>query len=115
LTRIESNVFSYCSSLKLITIPRHVQILCSSCFSHCELLSSISFETDSQLTGIEAGAFAGAYLYFVIVWRSTSFIAGNEFPRHCAATSSWAESGAELSEWNLGPRSGSSDAFERKP
>jgi hypothetical protein len=32
---IESNAFSSCSSLKSITIPRYVQILCSSCSSCC--------------------------------------------------------------------------------
>jgi hypothetical protein len=30
-----------------MTIPRHIQILCSECFSNCTSLSSISFETDS--------------------------------------------------------------------
>jgi hypothetical protein len=40
-----------------ITIPRYVQILCSSCFSYCESLSSISFMTDSELTRIESKAF----------------------------------------------------------
>jgi hypothetical protein len=39
--------------IKHITIPRHVQILCSSCFSDCDSLSSISFESDSELTHIE--------------------------------------------------------------
>jgi hypothetical protein len=45
LTCIQSNAF-YSSSLKLITILRHVQILCSSCFLSCKSLSSISFELD---------------------------------------------------------------------
>jgi hypothetical protein len=40
-----------------ITIPRHVQILCSQCFSNCRSFSSISFETDSELTRIESQAF----------------------------------------------------------
>jgi hypothetical protein len=40
-----------------VTIPRHVQILCSECFSYCESLSSISFETDPELTHIESNAF----------------------------------------------------------
>jgi hypothetical protein len=57
LTRIESCAFSLCSSLKSITIPRHVQILCSYCFWHCNSLSSISFETESELTRIESYAF----------------------------------------------------------
>jgi hypothetical protein len=54
---IESNAFSSCSSLKSITIPRHVQILCSGCFSYCEPLSSISFGRDSELKRIESITF----------------------------------------------------------
>jgi hypothetical protein len=46
LTRIESHAFYYCSSLKSITIPHHVQILCSYCFSYCNSISSVSFETE---------------------------------------------------------------------
>jgi hypothetical protein len=115
LTRIESNAFSSCSSLKSITIPRHVQILCSLCFSHCDSLSSISFETSSELTRIETGTFAATQLHLVVVPESTSFIAGDAFPRHCAVTSVLANSNAKLREWNLGRRLGSSDAFERKP
>jgi hypothetical protein len=40
-----------------VIIPRHVQILCSYCFSDCSSLSSISFESDSELTRIESNAF----------------------------------------------------------
>jgi hypothetical protein len=35
LTWLESNAFYSCSSFTLITIPCHVQILCSFCFSNC--------------------------------------------------------------------------------
>jgi hypothetical protein len=38
-------------------IPRHVQILCSSCFSDCKSISSISFETESELIHIDSKAF----------------------------------------------------------
>jgi hypothetical protein len=38
-------------------IPRHVQILCSEWFSSCNSLSSISFETDSELTHIKSNPF----------------------------------------------------------
>jgi hypothetical protein len=55
LTRIKSNAFSN-SALNSIIIPRHAQILCSFCFAFYESLSSISFETDSELTRIEANA-----------------------------------------------------------
>jgi hypothetical protein len=72
----ESNIF----------IPRHVQILCSSCFSSCKLLSSISFETHSKLTRIEARVCWNTNIFLVVVPRSTSFIAGDAFPRCCTVT-----------------------------
>jgi hypothetical protein len=46
LIRIESDAFSF-SSLQSIEIPRNVEILGSSCFSDCNSLSSISFESNS--------------------------------------------------------------------
>jgi hypothetical protein len=39
-----------------IAIPCHVQILCSSCFSLCNPVSSISFESHSELTPVESDA-----------------------------------------------------------
>jgi hypothetical protein len=75
----------------------------------------ISFEPDSELTRIEAQAFEETDLHLVVVPVSTSFIAGDAFPRHCDLTSALADSDTKLSEWNLRRRSGMSDAFERKP
>jgi hypothetical protein len=114
VTQIGDRAFDKASIIS-ITIPRHVQILCSLCFSHCESLSSISFETDSELTRIEAGAFAGTNFDCVIVPRSTSFIAGNAFPCYCDVTLAGADSDAVLRQGNLRHRSGWSDMFERKP
>jgi hypothetical protein len=45
------------TSINVVTIPRHVQILSSKCFYDCKSLSSVSFETDSELTRIESHAF----------------------------------------------------------
>jgi hypothetical protein len=45
-----------------ITIPRHVQILCSFSFSDCYSLSSVTFETDSELRWI--GSYAFSYCFF---------------------------------------------------
>jgi hypothetical protein len=42
----------------VITILRHVQIFSVSCFSNCESLSSISFETGHELTRIESNSFS---------------------------------------------------------
>jgi heterodisulfide reductase subunit B len=44
-----------------IKIPRDVQILCSYCFASCYSLSSISFETESELTRIESYAFSSCF------------------------------------------------------
>jgi hypothetical protein len=57
--------FDDCSSLTSVTIIRHAQILCSFCFLECDSLSSISFERDSELTHIEAGA---------CQWRNSSLV-----------------------------------------
>jgi hypothetical protein len=81
LTRIESKALLYCSSLKSITIPRHVQILYSSCFSYCNSLSSISFEIELELARIEVNAFYSTSLSSVLAPRNTLFVAGGAFPR----------------------------------
>jgi hypothetical protein len=57
VTRIDPLAFGG-RRIKSMVILRHVQILCPSCFSSCESLSSISFETDSELTRIESDAFS---------------------------------------------------------
>jgi hypothetical protein len=59
---IESNAFLACPLYTSITIPRHVQILCSGCFSYCEPLSLISFERDSEFKCIESKAFYFSFL-----------------------------------------------------
>jgi hypothetical protein len=69
----------------------------------------------SELTRIEAGAFACTHLSPVVVVPGRAlFIAGDAFPSYCAVASAWPNSDAGLSEWNLRHQSGSSDAFERK-
>jgi hypothetical protein len=102
------------SSLKSITILRHVQILCSDCFSHSDSLSSISFEMDSELTGIEAEAFAAAALSLVAVPVNVSFIAGDAFPVYCAVTMAAGDSDAAFGEWAGRNGSGSGKALERR-
>jgi hypothetical protein len=58
VTRIDDWVFES-PPISLIKIPRHVEILCSDCFSDCNSLSPISFETDSKLTRIESKVYGG--------------------------------------------------------
>jgi uncharacterized membrane protein len=63
-----------------ITIPRHVQILCSECFSHCNSLSSISFGTDSELTHIKSTVFFFcSSLKSITIPRHVHFIDGSTF------------------------------------
>jgi predicted transcriptional regulator len=56
ITRIGGGAFRD-TLIIFITIPRHVQILCSACFVSCKSLSSIVFENESELTRIETNAF----------------------------------------------------------
>jgi hypothetical protein len=82
VTQIGSRAFES-TRIIYITIPRHVQILCSYCFSSCKSLSSISFETESELTRIEAGAVYCTSLPSVLVPENTSFVAQSAFPCEC--------------------------------
>jgi hypothetical protein len=111
-TRIGNRAFTG-RSITSMLIPRHVQILCSYCFSHCKSLSSVSFETNSELTRIEFRAFATTYLSLVVIPRSTSFIAGDAFPHSCAVTLAGSDPDAEFGVWNGRRQLGSSEAFKR--
>jgi hypothetical protein len=59
LTRIGSDTFAECSSLKSIQIPASVEAICACCFDYCESLISVTFESNSHLTLIESEAFRG--------------------------------------------------------
>jgi hypothetical protein len=63
---------------------QRLRILCLSCFAACKSLSSISFETSSELVRIEDGAFTEINLDRVVVPRNVSFIAAKAFPCHCS-------------------------------
>jgi hypothetical protein len=58
-------------------IPRNVEILGSGCFSNCELLSSITFESNSHLTRIESEAFDGSSLQSILIPSTILFIASD--------------------------------------
>jgi hypothetical protein len=62
------------SSLQSIVIPRNVEILGSSCFSFCESLSSITFESNSRLTTIEWEVFSYSSLQSIVIPRNVQFI-----------------------------------------
>ena len=61
LKTIEGSAFSYCSSLKTITIPQSVERIRTytnfGAFSGCSALESVIFEPDSKLTTVDENAF----------------------------------------------------------
>jgi hypothetical protein len=57
VTRIGRRAFQG-TSIRSVTIPRRLQILCSECFSERKSLSSIWFETDSEMARAESDAFS---------------------------------------------------------
>jgi hypothetical protein len=52
MTRVGHSAF-HGTKIASRTISPHVQIICSECFSFCNSLSLISFESDSELGHIE--------------------------------------------------------------
>jgi hypothetical protein len=56
ITRIRGSAFQS-TLIRWVTIPRYAQMLCSECFSYCESLSLIPFQSDSELTHIESKSF----------------------------------------------------------
>jgi hypothetical protein len=55
------------SNSSAIEIGMNTEILGSKCFFNCELLSSITFETNSCLTRIESEAFHGSSLQSILI------------------------------------------------
>jgi hypothetical protein len=53
---------------------RRREILCSNCFSYCKSLSSISFESNLQLTRIESSAFSSSSLQSIIIPSSVEIL-----------------------------------------
>jgi hypothetical protein len=78
LTRIQSEAFSF-SSLQSIVIPNGVEILYSACFSDCESLSSLSFESNSRLTRIESKGFSDSSLRSIVIPCNVKVIDGSAF------------------------------------
>jgi hypothetical protein len=113
LIRIESDAFS-CSSLQSIVIPSSVEILGSSCFSRCESLSSISFESNSRLIRIEPGAFSGCDIRAVIP-STALFVAHNTRPNPFQLSLSDPESCPMFDRWQRLRESGITVDFRRLP
>jgi hypothetical protein len=87
VTRVVHHLFER-TRITWVTIPRHVQILCSYCFPYCKSLSSISFETDSELTHIESNAFYScSSLESITIPRHVQILCSSCFS-HCKSLSS---------------------------
>jgi hypothetical protein len=92
--RIESEAFSE-SSLESIMIPCSVQILGSSCFAWCHSLSSITFESNSQLTRSESWAFDLSSFQSILIPRSVEILCSNCLS-NCGLSSITFESNSRL-------------------
>jgi hypothetical protein len=57
----------------------NVEILGSKCFSFCQSLSSITFESNSHLTRIESETFSDSSLQSILIPRNVQFIDGSAF------------------------------------
>jgi hypothetical protein len=67
------------SSSSIVTIPWNIKTLGVACFSKCESLSSISFESNSRLIRIESDAFSFSSLRSIVIPRSVQCIKGSAF------------------------------------
>jgi serine/threonine protein kinase len=83
-----------------IEIPRTIAILGSSCFSRCEALSSISFESNSGLKQIEARALNATSVHSVVIPSTVCFIASNAFDPECRLSLLDGSSCPEFERWS---------------
>jgi hypothetical protein len=69
-----TTLIGYLGSQSSIVIPRNVEIIGSKCFGKTQSVSSISFESNSQLRQIESLAFSSSSLRSIIIPRNVPFI-----------------------------------------
>jgi hypothetical protein len=81
LSRDQTRVIRYFGSGTSATVPRSVQIICPDSFSYAESLTSIVFESDSQLKRIESNAFRYSSLASLQIPERVSFVDGSAFAR----------------------------------
>jgi hypothetical protein len=67
------------SSSSSFNVCADIEILGSSCFSHCQLLSSLLFESNSRFIRIESSAFYRTSLESMESPRNVQFIDGSRF------------------------------------
>jgi uncharacterized protein YuzB (UPF0349 family) len=96
LERIESEAFRK-TSLNFFSVPHSVKALDVKCFSHCESLSSVRFESGSILSRIEKLRFFKTGLIEIVIPSSVEIL-DEECFSHCESLSSVRfESGSRLS------------------
>jgi hypothetical protein len=83
------------STSSSIEIGSNIEILGPKCFSFCQSLSSITFESNSRLTRIESGAFSRSSLQSILIPRNVQFIDGSAF-MYVTLSSISIESGNEI-------------------
>jgi hypothetical protein len=84
------------SSSSNITIPAHIEVLGSECFSCCQSVSLISFESNSQLARIDRSAFSSSSLQSIVIPRSVELLCSYCFSK-CDSVSSFSfESNSHL-------------------
>jgi predicted metal-binding protein len=96
VTRIGPGAFKT-QRITSMSIPRHLQILSSECFSDCNSLSSISFEVNSELTRIESSAFHGcSCLESITIPRHLQILCSECFSNYTSLSSISFETESEL-------------------
>jgi hypothetical protein len=79
-----------------IIIPRNAESLCSSCFSNCGPLSSISSENDSQLRRVESEALSYSALKSITIPRNVEILCPSCFSNCRSLSSISFENGSRL-------------------
>jgi hypothetical protein len=74
LDYVMKRAIRYFGSASHLIVPRHVETVCSCCFSFCQSLSSVSFQNDSKLKEIGAYAFSFFRLASVTLPRSLTVL-----------------------------------------
>jgi hypothetical protein len=95
LSRIEKEAFSSTGLIEIV-VPASVKVIGKSCFLDCVLLSSVKFESGSELSRIGGWAFGRTGLVEIYVPASVKVIGKKCFCRCYSLSSVTFESGSQL-------------------
>jgi hypothetical protein len=107
LSRDRSKLIRYIGSSLSVVVRGNVENIGSECFSHCRWLSSVSFESDAQLTSLESSTFVGCSLTSIVIPRSVEKIESGCFSECGSMSSVLIESPSELKRLESAAFSGS--------